>query len=448
MIRSLRLRLIAGAGVLIALALFLVWLALAALFERHVRNNFITELSAVIDGVAAQLIVDGEVAALTASISDQRYNTPAGGRYWQVASPEGVLAQSRSMFADKLPVREDVLAVYEIEEGPAGEPLIAVSRQITFVAGEPRPPFFIAAAANRNDLRQAVAEFRGDLALMLTLTALLLSLAAVAQSVIGLMPLRRLRDEVAAVRGGRQGRLSVQGPSETSPLVAELNTLLDERDHSVERAQARAADLAHGLKTPLTVIGHTAEALQDTDPESAERLVEQVRSVRQRVDRQLAMARLRLGVGSRTDLGALCRRLVDAVRPLDADQKLDWRIKILDGTMVAVNAADAAEAIGNLIDNARQWAVSTIAISGRHDAGAVVLAIEDDGPGIPADKRDEVLDRGVRLDENKPGTGLGMAIASEIAKAYGGGLRLDASEQLGGLRVELSFPESPVAKKN
>ena len=440
MIRSLRLRLILGAGVLIVIALFLVWLALAALFERHVRNNFITELSAVIDGVAAQLIVDGEVVALTAAISDQRYNTPAGGRYWQVAARGEVVAQSRSMFADQLPIRDDVFSVFDVARGPGGEPLIVVSRRITFVAGEPRPPFLIAAAADRDDLAEAVAAFRGDLALMLGLTALLLSVAAIAQSVIGLAPLRRLRDEVVAVRGGERRRLNETGPSETSPLVSELNSLLDERDRSVERAQARAADLAHGLKTPLTVIAHTADSLQERNGAEAERLMVQVNAVRQRVDRQLAMARLQLGGSPRTDLSTLCRRLVEAVRPLDADGRLDWRIAVPEATTVAAGAGDAAEAIGNILDNARQWADARIVMSARIDGANLVLAIEDDGPGIPVAMRKEVLARGVRLDENKPGTGLGMAIAADIVQAHGGALRLGTSEALGGLRAELVWP--------
>lgn len=440
MIRSLRLRLIAGAAVLIALALFMVWLAMSALFERHVRNNFITELSAVIDGVAAQLIVDGDVGALTAAVSDQRYNTPAGGRYWQVATRGQVVAQSRSMFADQLPVRDDLFGVFEAAEGPGGEPLLVVTRRITFVAGEERPPFMIAAAADRSDIERAVSEFRGDLALMLVLTAVLLSLAAVAQSVIGLMPLRRLRDEVAAVRTGERRRLGETGPSETSPLVSELNSLLDERDRSVERARARAADLAHGLKTPLTIIAHTAETLQGSDDAQAAQLMTQVNAVRQRVDRQLAMARLHVGGSARTPLAPLCRRLVEAVRPLDTDDRLDWRVTIADGVMIAAGAGDAAEAIGNILDNARQWAASRIAIDARDDGGHIVLAIEDDGPGIPEPMRQQVLTRGVRLDEKRPGTGLGMAIAADIVRAHGGTLRLDRSEALGGLRAELVWP--------
>lgn len=440
MIRSLRLRLILGAGVLIAIALFLVWLALVALFERHVLTNFVTELSAVIDGVAAQLIVDGDVAALTAAISDQRYNTPAGGRYWQVAARGEVVAQSRSMFADQLPIRDDVFTVFDVEWGPGGEPLIVVSRRITFVAGEPRPPFLVAAAADLDDLTMAVAAFRDDLALMLGLTALLLSVAAIAQSVIGLAPLRRLRDEVVAIRGDHRRRLNETGPSEISPVVNELNSLLDERDRSVARAQARASDLAHALKTPLTVIAHTADNLQQGNSAEAERLMTQVDAVRQRIDRQLAMARLHLGGSSHTDLPTLCHRLVEAVRPLDTDERLDWRLAMPEAMTIVAGVGDAAEAIGNILDNARQWAAVRIVVSAWIDGANGVLAIEDDGPGIPEAMRKEVLARGVRLDENKPGTGLGMAIAADIVQAHGGALRLCTSKTLGGLRAELVWP--------
>jgi signal transduction histidine kinase len=259
----------------------------------------------------------------------------------------------------------------------------------------------------------------------------------------GLAPLGTLRARLADVAAGREQRLTGRYPSEVQPLIDEINALLDERERRVERARSRAADLAHGLKTPLAVLAHEAErpSVQDVDAWRAT-LGQQVGRMQRQIDRHLAQARAAASgatPGARATAAEAVDALVRTMHRLHAGRGLSVATRVPDALAVRVSVEDLEEMVGNVIDNACKWARSRVEVSATLTDGRIRLAVDDDGAGLDPALWDAVLQRGVRADEAAPGTGLGLAITREIAEAYGGGVTLGTSP-IGGLRVILDLP--------
>ncbi len=442
MTRSLGYRLLAGAAVFISLALLLTWLVLTSLFEKHVAAQIERELVAVIDTMAAHL--DRKAGALEISMepSDPRYAIPAGGRYWQAWLEGAPLLRSRSLWDKEIKYSADPEAYGNLVtmSGPAGGDLLALSEKLNIEGDDGAFDVILTAAADRSEFDESVSGFNRSLLLMLALTALALMLAAALQVRFGLRPLRDLSNAVANVRIGEADRIDDAGPNEVRPLVSEINTLLMSERAAVERARARAADLAHGLKTPLTVLGQISDTLRGTrHDELASSIAEQVRMVRSRTDRQLALSRIAASGKARVEVKPLVEKLVGVMRQMPAAVPLTWQIDIPAGMTAAVDSGDFAEAVGNIVDNARLHATSVVKITASNSARRLKLAIEDDGKGVIAANRIKILERGQRLDENSDGSGLGLAITSDIARAYGGALSLDHAA-IGGLKVTLEWP--------
>jgi signal transduction histidine kinase len=227
------------------------------------------------------------------------------------------------------------------------------------------------------------------------------------------------------------------------PLVDDLNMLLDERDETIKRAIARAADLAHGLKTPLAVLAHEGERADASGQHDIARSIhDEVNRMRRQVDYELAQARaVASGLASPERVVVLdsVNGLVRALQRLHADRHLTFDVRVDAAHCVRGQAVDVDEMFGNLLDNACRWARSRIAVIAVHDEGHVIIAIEDDGPGLDAAMRDAVLRRGVRADQSGPGSGLGLAIVRDLARLYGGTIVLTPST-MGGLRAELRLP--------
>ena len=258
----------------------------------------------------------------------------------------------------------------------------------------------------------------------------------------GLAGVGRLRDRLTALRQGRHRRLDGEYPSEVQPLVDDLNTLLDERDRAVERALARAADLAHGLKTPLSVLAQEAERAQAAGQVEVARSIEnQVDRMRRHVDYELARARASspLRGTKRTALADAVNGLVRALERLYAARGLVIHRDLDVTCVVRGQPIDVEEMIGNLLDNACRWARSRVTVTTTYEEGAALIAIEDDGPGLDASMREAVLGRGVRADESGRGSGLGLAIVRDLAELYKGSIVL-APAAAGGLRAELRLP--------
>jgi signal transduction histidine kinase len=257
-----------------------------------------------------------------------------------------------------------------------------------------------------------------------------------------LSPLTMLRDRLQDVRSGRTSRLEGEYPTEVAPLVADLNMLLEERERRVERAVARAGDLAHGLKTPLAILTQEiGRATANGHVEFASILREQVERMRRQIDSHLAQARANAAgtLGARAEVRPAVEALVHTMQRLYVERGLTFDIDAVDERAVRAPQEDLEEMLGNLLDNACKWAKSRVAVSARPDGDGVTIDVDDDGAGLPAEMRERVLQRGVRADQTAPGSGLGLAIVGDLVAAYGGTITL-AESPMGGVRARLTVP--------
>jgi signal transduction histidine kinase len=306
-------------------------------------------------------------------------------------------------------------------------------------------------------LLAAVIEHRGDAASLVhgalghtaVVVASSLGLLAAGAWLVrrGLASLARLHGRLMDVRRGLAARVDGRYPSEVQPLVDDLNALLDVRERMVRRAQARAGDLAHGLKTPLAVLAldvERAEALGHAD--LAHSLTVQTTRMQRQIDYHLAQSRSAAGAGAvaaATAVEPSAAALATTLARLHAGRDLSIDVHIPSHVAVRCEREDLDEMLGNLMDNACKWARTRVAVTSEPDAGGlVVVVVEDDGPGLDFASHQAVLARGVRLDESVPGSGLGLAIVHDLAELHGGSLRL-ARSQMGGVAARLTLPSAP-----
>ncbi len=445
---SLRLRLLAAGAGSIVIALAIAGVGLLLLFERHVERRMTVELEADLRQLVSGLerAPDGSLQVARPP-AEPRFQEPLSGLYWQIATePNGPILRSRSLWDDALNLPRDDLADAEIHQhavaGPGGSSLLAVERLVAPTAALGGGRFRAAVAIDRSEIHAAGRAFAADLVPFLAVLATFLVAAAGAQVAVGLRPLEGVRRRLAEVRTGRQARLGGSFPDEVRPLAAEVDHLLDAQEAAVERARARAGDLAHGLKTSLTILASDAEELRAQGQTAiADEIATVTDGMRRHVERELVRARagIRARVGAPQPVLPVLEQVVAVLRRTPRGHPLAWEINVAPELATPVDPQDLAEIIGNLGENAAKWAGSRVRIEGRCEGEAVMLSVEDDGPGVPADQIGMVLARGGRLDEAQPGSGLGLAIVRELAEAYGGSLSLRRSS-LGGLSAELRLP--------
>ena len=260
----------------------------------------------------------------------------------------------------------------------------------------------------------------------------------------GLAGVHQLRARLAGVQEGRVPRVEGRYPSEVQPLVDDLNALLDHRERAIARAVAKAGDLAHGLKTPLAILAQEAERARGAGhQELADAIAQQVERMRRQTDYHLAQARAAASGGTssaaRSSVREATQALVRTMARLHAERRLMFDDRVTDDGVVRCQREDLDEMLGNLLDNASKWARSRVIVRATRTGGDVLIAVEDDGPGLPASMREAVLRRGVRVDEAAPGSGLGLAIVRDLVELYGGTIALDGSDG-GGLRARLRLP--------
>lgn len=267
----------------------------------------------------------------------------------------------------------------------------------------------------------------------------------IAQLRLGLSPFERLRAQLQAVRDGRTRAVTGDYPAEVQPLVEDLNALLAQRDHAVHRAQRQAADLAHGLKTPLAVIAHeSTRAAAAGAPEFSAVVDQEIGRMRRQIDYHLAHARAAASgatLGARTNVRESVDGLVRALGRLHADRGVTIDADVPAALVARCQREDLDEMLGNLLDNACKWARTRVAVEARAVDAMIAVVVDDDGAGLDVSMREAVLQRGVRADEASPGTGLGLAIVRDLAELYGGAIALTSSP-LGGLRATLKLPDA------
>ena len=447
MTKSLGARLLAAAFLFIAVALVLVWYVLASLFESYVTDGYKREMQAVSDTMVAGLVFDDGHLKLKRQPIDQRFRIPAGGRYWQLSGADPLLIRSRSLWDTELKpeVAAKAQPLLSLAKGPSGADLIVLMQEVTLTDSAPLAvpvprTVTIIVGADKSELDTSFMGFRQEMLKMLGLTGAFLALASALQIFVGLRPLINVRNAVAAIGQGSASRIADKGPVEVRPLITEINTLLDNERAAVERARARASDLAHSLKTPLTVLGHIGETLDQLGNQAlAYQLSQQVTLIRQRTDRQLALARTGIRLAASFDLKEMTDRALATLKPIAQRNRVTCENGVPTGLLINADGTDFMEALGNLLDNALAHAAERIMVSGIARDSAIRVTIEDDGIGISEVDRARALERGQKLDESTEGTGLGLAISADIIRAYGGSISLSASD-MGGLAVHMDWP--------
>lgn len=445
---SLRLRLLAGGAAFIVAALALAALGLSLLFKAHVERWLDVQLTASLDRLISGLDVgpDGGIV-LARPPDDPRFRQPLSGLYWQVfIEPDGPVLRSRSLwdFALELPGEGEVddTVHHHLVAGPAGQTLYLLDRRVALPARLGGGIVEAAVALDDAEVRAAVWRFARALIPYLVLLGGLLTAAAWLQVSFGLRPLARVREKLAAIGSGARRRLGGGFPNEVQPLATEIDGLLEARETQIAKARARAADLAHGFKTPLQVLVSDVARLKAKGEAEIATEIEDIAGVMQRlVDRQLARARLGdAGGEAQANVHDCCASVVGVMRRTAHGERLDWQIDTDKAFAARIDPTDLTEALGNLVENAARHARSRVDISAEADAGAVVVTICDDGPGIASDQCESLRRRGARLDTSGSGAGLGLAIVGDIADAWGGALDFDNTQK--GFCVRLTLPRA------
>ncbi|WP_439532272.1 ATP-binding protein [Polymorphobacter sp.] len=412
-----------------------------------ITRNFDGQLDFALNAMVAAADLDelNEVRFVR-PLGDQRFYEPYSGLYWQVTAPGQDPFRSRSLWDRQLDGAPEADCREPCRYGSrrfAGEPLRVVGRQVRLPGVS--TVFYFQVAQSTRDLDAQVSQLRAFLVWFLALLGLgLLALAAL-QSTYGLYPLRRVSRAIVAIRSGESTRVDEDFPIEVAPLVSEINELLDHGERQAAASQRHAGNLAHALKTPMSVL--IGEVRGRNDPLS--RTVEgQVSIMRRHVDHQLARARAmgrRSSSSARTlvwpSLQAIARTVerIHKARGVTIDITGD-RSKVFRGEQ-----QDLEEMLGNLVDNAALHGGGRVFVTLGGEDGLLELLIEDDGRGIAPGDRERLFSRGERLDTDKPGTGLGLAIVRDVAEIYGGQVTLEESEDLGGLMVRLVLPAADQA---
>lgn len=443
---SLRLRLALAGGLALIVTLIAAQFGLSILFNRHAERAIATDLSDLSDYLVVALdpAADGRLT-LTELPPDPAFNRPYSGRYWAVSVGDQTWA-SRSLWDFTLtlppapPPGEGVLLTLP---GPQDTALLALDRTIIRPTPAGERQVRITTALDRARIDTARAAFGADMLPWLAVLGLTILAAGAVQIRVGLAPLATLGQRLQSLTSGAQDRIGDSVPQELAPLARQIDHLLDARATEIDRSRRRAADLAHGLKTPLQALLGDAARLRDAGRQTEAAGIEAVvQSIRLQVDRELTRATLAGGTpGTTADPARALRGVMAVLQRTPRGAALAWQIDATEGLSAGIDSADLTEALGALLENAVAHAQARIALSARRDGAAIVITLQDDGPGMPPDQIARLRQRGQRLDTSGPGTagnGLGLAIADEILTRAEG--QLDFHSTGDGLTVTLRLP--------
>jgi signal transduction histidine kinase len=466
---SLVRRLVVMQAVLSAAVLLAGGFALSAFFAERATATFDDRLAEdVLDLVSGTSVDDtGEIAAPT--LTDPRTGYAYSGKYWELVTPSGgdgvkAIDRSRSMWdAPDFTLPHGGAATLAASAGkpvfynglgpaatnaPPSQPGATVRQVPVRIAAEEvrisgvKDPIVFLVAEDRSPIDSNIRTFELSVGLALLVLLLMLITGVVLQVRVGLRPLFRLQREIASVRAGKTDRLVADYPAELEPLASELNALVAHNQDVVERQRTHVGNLAHALKTPLAVMAAEAQARPGA---LAEVVSHQAQIMHAQVDHHLRRARAAVrpqGGGERTAVAPVLEELSLTLERIFRGKgvEVDWRAP--DDLFFHGERQDLQELAGNVMENACKWCKARVRVDARVTSPTqLTLTVEDDGPGLAAGDRQEVLQRGARLDETAPGSGLGLSIVDELARAYGGGLAL-ADSGLGGLKATLNLPRT------
>ena len=449
--RSLAFRLFAAATGWVIVVLVIAGLILASYYRRASEAGYDERLHVYLKTLVADL-ADAETPdkATLGALGEPRFDILLSGWYWQVTQidkPKGLVISSRSLFDASLP-RLDAADIQtkgggfraSYVDGPDGTRLRAVERTIE-LGTDGR--FLIVVAAPAGDIEMDVAEFVRALILTFILLGIGLVATTLLQVRFGLTPLNRMRETLAALRAGKAEKLPLNLPDEIEPLARELDALVDSNKQIVERARTHVGNLAHALKTPLSVIANEAQA--NAGP-LADKVLSQTRVMRDQIEHHLQRARIAAAVsvvGTVTEARPVIEAITRTMEKVHRGKRFATHFHAPHDLRFRGEKQDLEEMLGNLVDNAGKWAVNSVSVStGMQEVNGrpmLVVTIEDDGSGVPAERLPELGQRGRRLDETVPGTGLGLSIVADLVSLYGGAIRFE-SASAGGLKVVLTLP--------
>ena len=449
-LNSLAFRLIAAAAVWTVFALVAGGLILSNAFRTSVQGDFDSELQSSLDALIASAGYDSSGAIrLEPRYLSARFQRAYSGDYWQIVPVGGGKPMISHSLLDRMIKFDDSEKaadglIWGHAQGPDQQHLRVLSRRIEFpitatAERDDNRAYMFYVASDMKEVERRIAEFNGTLIWSFVVLGLGLIAAVFIQVRVGLQPLRKVTDALFRIRAGSAHRLEGAFPAEIEPLASELNSLIEHSAEVVGRARSYVSNLAHLLKTPLTVLSN--EATTSPGP-LADLVLRQVKSMQRQVDHYLARARAAGALdvlGNRTLVEPVLEDLARVLRQIHAESAPAVEIRCSPTLAFRGERQDLEEMAGNLIDNACKWSRGRVRVSAESSGANLCLSVEDDGPGLTPDEREHVGERGERLDESVPGSGLGLAIVRDIAKLYAGTLTLDASP-LGGLRARLTLP--------
>jgi signal transduction histidine kinase len=454
-LNSLALRLFLSATTWTVVILFVTGIVLSSIYRAGVERAFDHRLGVYLRSLVADVATPEENAGkFPQSIGEPLFDLPLSGWYWQVSrldAPVPDVRSSRSLWDASLPHLTDLAsssvggaAHAGYVTGPEGQRLRLLEQTIDL--GE-EGRYLVAVAGDAAEIEEETRSFDRALVVTFGLLAAVLLLTTTFQVRFGLAPLKRISDALAAIRGGSAERLEGTFPVEIAPLARETNALIEANREIVARARTHVGNLAHALKTPISVMLNEAGA-HGTDP-FALKVREQTEIMRDQVARHLERARLAArvaAIGTVTDVRTVVTALTRTMEKIHHRRDIAIDIDAPEGVRFRGEQQDLEEMVGNLVDNACKWAHSRVAIEvfakgtdAKDDRRVLQIVVDDDGPGLSPQQREQVARRGRRLDETKPGSGLGLSIVVELAGLYGGALSL-ATAPIGGLRAELVLP--------
>jgi signal transduction histidine kinase len=443
---SIRLRLLIVAITSIVVTIAVAGASLVVFFERQVLRYVEQDLNIHWTELATAFGTEGE-AGLSQRLTDPRYHQPYGGAYWQVTEGGRPILRSRSLWDQALPAGEprrgaDPDKAFEVE-GPDGSELYVIEREVTIDGKQGSRTFSLAVALDHAQVVELRQAFGWDVTRVLLPIAAVLVLFAWLQVSLGLRPLRAVGRDLNAVQTGQIRRMTRRFPDEVAPLVENINKLLDRQENLVRKARDRAGALAHGLKTPLTILGGEVRRLEQTGrPDAAERMQEQMEIIRTHVEREVARARTSgasVACGAYTQVDETVARLLRLMQHLPRGEQLVWQTGIPTELAVDMDPHDFGEVMGNLLDNARKWADTRVDVRAERTGENARLFVEDDGPGFSGTDGARP-ERGMTGGSDASSSGLGLGIVEDILAEYGTSLDIDGD---GRFRISFEIPLCP-----
>lgn len=445
---SLRVRFLLISALSVALALTAAGFIMIRLFEKNLERRVETELTNYVNQIAVELVFDDKGQLLPPkNLLDRRFNLAYSGLYWQIddLSEERQL-RSRSLWDFALPLPDNPHGAGEVHryflDGPEESTVIVEERELIVATPHGVRSIRISAAMNYETITSARSQFTMDMIPYLFVLGIFLLLSLAVQMTLGFKPLRNVQTGLIAVRERKKLRLEGDFPTEIKPLTETINQLLASQEETIDRARKQAANLAHGLKTPLTVLTNDARKLEALgEVEMALELQNLAKTMRMHVDYELARSRITPEQNQRKSDGnpsQIIAEIINTLKRAPKGEDMQWSIAVPDHITVTVDPDDLRELIGNIVENALKWAKTMVNITGKIDGVKLLLSIEDDGTGLEPKLIDSILQRGIRHDQKTPGSGIGLSLVQEICAVYYIGLTIE-NRQSHGLCVTLEF---------